>query len=164
MYSFGKKSLAERATLSPPLQKVLDRSIEVFDFAIVQGHRSESVQNDLFDRKLSKVRYPNSKHNASPSLAADVYPYVRTIGGRQFNQLLVGSAEQISHIASLLDISEDRADSVVREIFLFMQGVIKGAAAVEGVTIRCGADWDSDNDFLDQTFNDLCHIEVVPDA
>lgn len=45
--------------------------------------------------------------------------------------------------------------------FYQMVGIIKAKAHSLDIKIRCGADWDSDNDFNDQTFHDLPHIELV---
>ena len=45
------------------------------DFTVLQGTRSKEEQDDLFAKGLSKVRYPNSKHNTVPSLAVDLAPY-----------------------------------------------------------------------------------------
>lgn len=39
-------------------------------------------------------------------------------------------------------------------------GYVKGIADALGIKIRCGADWDGDNDLDDQTFNDLVHFEL----
>ena len=40
-------------------------------------------------------------------------------------------------------------------------GMVKQKAKDLGINIRCGADWDSDNETSDQTFNDLVHFELV---
>lgn len=40
-------------------------------------------------------------------------------------------------------------------------GMVKQKAKDLGINIRCGADWDGDNDTDDQTFNDLVHFELV---
>ena len=40
-------------------------------------------------------------------------------------------------------------------------GMVKQKAKELGIEIRCGADWDGDNDTDDQTFNDLVHFELV---
>ena len=40
-------------------------------------------------------------------------------------------------------------------------GMVKQKAKDLGINIRCGADWDSDNNTDDQTFNDLVHFELV---
>jgi len=38
---------------------------------------------------------------------------------------------------------------------------VRGCAAMLGIDIRVGADWDGDFDITDQQFNDLPHIELV---
>ncbi len=45
--------------------------------------------------------------------------------------------------------------------FYYMCGVIKACAFNLGINIRLGADWDGDNEFKDQTFHDLPHVELV---
>lgn len=40
-------------------------------------------------------------------------------------------------------------------------GMVKQKAKDLGINIRCGADWDGDNNTDDQTFNDLVHFELV---
>lgn len=40
-------------------------------------------------------------------------------------------------------------------------GMVKQKAKDLGINIRCGADWDGDNETRDQTFNDLVHFELV---
>ncbi len=48
-----------------------------------------------------------------------------------------------------------------REEFVYMAGLVLGIAAVFGIKIRWGGDWDSDNDLNDQTFMDLAHFEEI---
>ncbi len=43
-------------------------------FRIIEGYRNEARQNLLFEQGKTKVRFPNSKHNALPSLAVDIAP------------------------------------------------------------------------------------------
>jgi len=47
-----------------------------------------------------------------------------------------------------------------KDRFYYFAGFVKGIAATMGLTIRWGGDWDSDNDFKDQTFHDLPHFEL----
>ncbi len=42
----------------------------------------------------------------------------------------------------------------------YMAGILRGVAHMMGVKVRSGADWDSDGEIKDQTFNDLVHIEL----
>ena len=39
-------------------------------------------------------------------------------------------------------------------------GMVKQKAKELGIEIRCGADWDSDNNTDDQSFHDLVHFEL----
>ncbi len=45
--------------------------------------------------------------------------------------------------------------------FFVMIGHIQSAAIRLGINIRVGADWDSDGNFIEETFPDLPHIELV---
>lgn len=45
--------------------------------------------------------------------------------------------------------------------FYYFAGLVKGIGYRLGHRIRWGGDWDGDNDFQDQTFNDLVHFEYV---
>ena len=75
MPSFGKSSQDKLATCDPRLQKVFNEVIKHFDCTVIEGHRGEAAQNKAFAEGKSKLKYPQSKHNKTPSLAADVLPY-----------------------------------------------------------------------------------------
>ncbi|MBN9219533.1 MAG: hypothetical protein J0I79_16430 [Mesorhizobium sp.] len=45
--------------------------------------------------------------------------------------------------------------------FDFLAGVIAAAAKVEDVAVRWGGNWDGDNDFHDNSLEDLPHFELV---
>lgn len=75
MYRFGRRSSREIATLNTDWRPVLHKAIRLMDFSVLQGTRSKEEQNELFAKGLSKVQYPNSKHNTVPSLAVDLAPY-----------------------------------------------------------------------------------------
>jgi peptidoglycan L-alanyl-D-glutamate endopeptidase CwlK len=49
-----------------------------------------------------------------------------------------------------------------REMFCVLAGVMFVAAAVEGVTLRWGGDWDRDRSTLDERFRDYGHFELLP--
>jgi peptidoglycan L-alanyl-D-glutamate endopeptidase CwlK len=75
MPKFSKASLEQRETLHDKLKAICDKAIKITDFKIVEGSRSEEKQNQLFEQGYSKVKFPNSKHNKTPSLAMDLLPY-----------------------------------------------------------------------------------------
>lgn len=111
--------------------------LAVCDITILEGHRDEETQTEYFNSGRSKVEYPFSKHNTLPSQALDVSPYPIP---------LKWGAENPKENAK----------------FYFLAGVVKGCALKYNRQIRWGGDWDSDNDFNDQTFDDLVHFELVP--
>ena len=45
--------------------------------------------------------------------------------------------------------------------FYHFSGIVRGIASSLKIPIRWGGDWDSDNNFKDQTFHDLPHFELL---
>jgi peptidoglycan L-alanyl-D-glutamate endopeptidase CwlK len=131
MPKFGKHSWLQLATCDDRLFSLFNEVVKRFDCYIIWGHRGEGIQNQLYKEGASTKLYPNSKHNIYPSKAVDVYPYIKG------------------------EISYGK-----EECYLFA-GYVLGIADQMGIPIRCGADWDMDRDISDQTFNDICHFEIV---
>lgn len=48
--------------------------------------------------------------------------------------------------------------------FRFLAGFLLGAAAVMGIRLRWGGDWDRDFSEGDERFRDLPHFELLPDG
>lgn len=132
MYSFGKHSKKQLDTLHEDLKDVLNAAIKYVDFTIVEGLRDEKSQMMYFSQGKTKVQYPYSKHNKTPSLAVDIVPWVKGIGTDWNN----------------------------RERFKNIVFFIKGIAFSKGIELRLGIDWDSDFYSLDHSFIDLPHIEL----
>lgn len=78
---FSKKSLERLATCHDDLQVVCHAAIKEMDFMVVCGHRGEADQNKAFAEGKSKLKYPDSKHNKTPSLAVDLAP-VKLVDGK----------------------------------------------------------------------------------
>ncbi|MCB7129630.1 MAG: M15 family metallopeptidase [Candidatus Brocadiales bacterium] len=129
MPRFGDTSKTRLATCDDRLQRLLNEVILRYDVRILQGYRSQQEQETAYRERMSKLRWPKSKHNQHPSLAVDVAPYP--------------------------------IDWEDRERFFYMGGLIKGVAAMMGIRVRWGGDWDSDTDFKDQRFTDLPHFEIL---
>lgn len=72
---FSAKSLAQLASCHPDLQAVCNELIKQYDFSVLAGRRGENEQNAAFQNGKSRVRYPHSAHNKTPSLAVDIAPY-----------------------------------------------------------------------------------------
>ena len=75
MPRFGRKSRERLSTCDNRLQDVFNEVIKTVDCSVIEGHRSKERQNKLYEEGKTKVRYPDGRHNASPSRAADVVPY-----------------------------------------------------------------------------------------
>jgi peptidoglycan L-alanyl-D-glutamate endopeptidase CwlK len=45
------------------------------DCSIIEGYRGPVRQNKMVEDGLSRLHYPNGKHNQTPSLAVDAAPY-----------------------------------------------------------------------------------------
>lgn len=90
MPKFSKSSLSKLETCHDDLQKVFKEVIKHVDCTIIEGHRGEERQNKLCDEGKSKVRFPNGRHNASPSCAVDVMAYPIDWDDRERNTLFAG--------------------------------------------------------------------------
>ena len=75
MYKFGRSSKARLDTCHPKIVEILEETIQIVDFTVLCGHRGEDEQNAAYHEGRSKLKFPQSKHNQSPSIACDVAPY-----------------------------------------------------------------------------------------
>ena len=75
MPAFSRRSKTRLESCHKDIQKVFGGLVKIHDFSVLCGHRSKRMQNDAFNKRRSQLRYPDSKHNALPSLAIDVAPY-----------------------------------------------------------------------------------------
>ena len=76
-FVFGARSERHMATLVVQWRTVLHRALDygVMDFAVLQGFRDQAAQDEAFARGASKLRWPHSVHNTSPSRAVDLAPW-----------------------------------------------------------------------------------------
>lgn len=79
----GRASKLRLATCDARLQQLVTAVVArvdagecpgVPDISVACGYRGEAEQNAAFDRGVSKLRYPHSKHNTVPSQAVDLWP------------------------------------------------------------------------------------------
>lgn len=80
MSGFGATSLGRLSTCHPLLIALFGRVIArpdlPHDLSVLCGHRGQTEQDAAFASGASRLRWPRSKHNATPSHAVDVAPYV----------------------------------------------------------------------------------------
>jgi len=75
MPRFSTKSRSKLHTCDERLVDLFNEVVKGFDCTIIEGHRGKKAQNEAFNKGNSKVKFPNGKHNQSPSVAVDVAPY-----------------------------------------------------------------------------------------
>ena len=90
MARFGRRSKERLATCEKDLQMVFNEVIKHVDCSVLEGHRNGERQNKLYEEGKTKVRYPNGRHNSSPSRAVDVTPYPVNWKDRERQTLFAG--------------------------------------------------------------------------
>lgn len=135
MPKFGNTSKQRLETCHQDLQTIFNYVIKSFDCTIICGYRDKKAQNKAYDDGFSKVRFPNSKHNMSPSIAVDVIPWPieweNTKRMKYFAGYVMGIAE-----------------------------VLKAYGAISYELVS-GLDWDDDTILKDHTFKDHPHFQLV---
>ncbi len=134
MYKYGKTSSDRLATCHPDSQKIFNVAIKYMDISILCGHRTEDEQWSAFRAGVTKVIWPNSKHNSMPSMATDAAPFPIDWDDHKRFAVMAGR---------LFQIADELYDS----------GEITHK-------LRWGGDWDKDGSTTDQSFNDLPHFEL----
>ena len=138
MPRFSQISRDRLRTCHRDLQVLFEFVIMNYDCTIVCGHRGEVAQNQAFAEGNSEKQWPNSKHNSFPSNAVDAAPYETSGIDR-------GKTQSAYFAGRVMGVAVE----------LKRQGLISH-------DIRCGIDWDRDNDVDDTKFWDACHFEIVP--
>jgi peptidoglycan L-alanyl-D-glutamate endopeptidase CwlK len=135
MPTFSPRSLKLLSTCDPQLRAICQEVIRYKDISVVSGRRDRAEQDELYRTGKSQLKYPDSKHNATPlSMAVDIAPW--DAHNKTINWL------------------DDNAFNV-------MLGHVERVAAELGIEIRTGANWDQDYEYNDSDFIDLCHVELV---
>jgi len=92
MYQFGKKSNEKLLTSELTLQQLMREAISTspIDFSIIEGYRNKENQNRFFQEGKTRVKYPKSMHNKTPSRAVDITPYPKgfTATHEEWDQLI----------------------------------------------------------------------------
>ncbi len=155
MPSFSAKSRAILDTVEPRLRSVYEKAIQYFDIVILEGRRDRATQDRYYAEGRSKTPWPKSRHNAEPpalSKAVDAGLYPIEWPDESF---IPGLPPEIRQKVLAYGRAMQR--------WGFFGGIISAIAAMLGVKIRWGGDWDSDGDMSikDNNFNDLPHTETV---
>lgn len=134
---FSKRSKQHLATVHADLRRVFEHVVLGFDCTVLEGWRGQARQDELFDTGLSRVKWPNSRHN-------DPLAHVSPGIGR----------------VCAVDVAPWPIQWHNKHRFYYFAGYVMACAHALGVQLRWGGDWDSDHDFKDQSFYDLAHFEL----
>lgn len=132
MSDFSTSSKAQLATCDQRLQDIANDAIQITDFTVLEGHRTKEQQERDYAKGLTKLHWPDGKHNQLPSKAMDLAPYP-------------------------IDWKNETL-SIAR--FAHLSGVIRACAAKRGIKVRFGWDWNRNQDPRDEHFFDWPHVEL----
>ena len=143
MYSFGEKSKEKLETCHVDIQTIMNEVIKIYDFSVLEGHRTEATQRRYFAEGKSTLDgvYKKSKHQSYPSMAVDIMPYKKGTNAFSGNEL---DTRRFYYMMGLVKATADR---------LLAEGKITHK-------VRFGIDWDMDDVFSDQNFHDAPHVEI----
>lgn len=133
---FGARSQGNLKNVHPLLVQVASTALQLSktDFTVICGYRDKAGQDAAQRAGTTKVAFPNSAHNQSPSCAIDVIPYPFT--NWEDPKMLQGW--------------KDIADAMF------------AAAQANGVQIRWGGDFNRDGDKTKNDAWDKPHFELHP--
>lgn len=154
MPKFGKTSQAKLDTCTQANQNLYQAVVSLMDCSIVEGHRSNERQTELYKKGASKKKAGESLHNTEPSQAVDCVPYV----GRQLHGAIPKELTKVINDAGLQSLFSD----TLREYYHIgkLNGVRESLARSMGYDYRGGDDWNQDGNTLDTNFFDAAHGEI----
>lgn len=139
MPNYSTSSLSKLSTCHGDLIRLFTFVVKHLDNTILEGHRDRQAQNKYYEAGLSKVQWPNGKHNKQPSRAVDSVPY--PIRWPKDAKTFV--------------------DAITRRCRIFYYaGFVMGVAAHMNIKLRWGGDWNKDFDFRNDNFFDGVHFEL----
>ena len=106
MYKFSELSLSRLNSCHKDIQTLMKEVMtrQIMDFSILQGYRNKEDQNEAYKRGTSKLRWPHSRHNHSPSLAVDIAAYPISNFNDDNTNRTIALAWHVKKIAKKLDI------------------------------------------------------------
>lgn len=159
MFAFGKTSLDRIATLDIDLQRVLRRAMswQIMDFSVVQGRRSYAEQTAIYAQ--GRQPYPVvNRLRAQAGLGAISEKEAGTIVTKTMHSSHLPNAQGFGEAFDAAPYPYDPSDTARAWM---LQGILLAAAAVEGVAVRSGVDFNQNKNYRDDRFQDLPHIEKV---
>lgn len=136
-HKWGKASLEKLATCDPRLVAIIDDVLLHFphDVTVIEGARTNERQEELFAEGKSKLRAGQSAHN-------------------------VTAEKPLSRAIDVAPLVNGKIDWKDRELWIGFAGFVRGIAAMHGVDLIWGGDWDGDFDSAEHGFWDGPHFEL----
>jgi peptidoglycan LD-endopeptidase CwlK len=132
MPEFSKRSLYKLSTCDNKLQDIMNEVIKYLDISIISGYRSAIEQDSLYERGVSKVKFPYSKHNVKPSQAVDIMLWNKSLPHIRWYD---------------------------REQMCLVAGFVLGIAKLKKINLKWGGDWDN-NKMMNDNWFDGGHFEI----
>ena len=142
MNRWSKRSLRNLTQCYEDIIFLFGEVMPFYDCSIICGHRNEEDQHKAFIGGFSQLDWPNGNHNAWPSDAADVCPYIPEV------RIDGNNPKHLKYFYQFAGVVLGKADEFYKQ----------GSMAHK---IKWGGDWDMDKNMDDQKFNDLYHYELV---
>lgn len=132
-FKFSNRSKSNLQECHFSLQLIIREALSygIMDFTIIEGHRPKDLQEKYFREGKSKVHYPNGKHNKVPSEAVDIVPYI------------------------------DGKINWEKEHCCVLAGIVLSASSKLEIPIRWGGAWSGEINLPNNSFQDLCHFELI---
>ena len=145
---FSYNSKARLATCDQRLQDLFNEIIKEYDCAILCGHRTKEEQEKAFDAGNSKLHFPRSRHNKSPSIAVDVVPYLT----KEPHIIWGGFDEYNKYFKDRFKTLKDYNNFVTCTYTVFANHVIDKATEM-GIPLEWGGSW--------KTIVDMPHYQLI---
>lgn len=137
-YIFGETSREKLNEVDPDMRRVATLALSwgIMDFTVYEGRRSKACQDRFCTLGKSRVKWPDGAHN-------------------------VKNPEDLAHAFDIAPVINGQI-SWAKTHCVALSGIILAAAAVLGVRLRWGGNWDMDGEpITDQDFQDLVHYERI---
>jgi len=132
-HKWSERSKAKLDTCHPTLILLCNEVLMLspLDVKVLDGHRSNERQDELYRMNMTQLKAGQSKHNRYPSEAVDIAPLVR--GAIQWDN---------------------------KELFMQFSGFVRGVAAGLNIDLISGVDWNNNFMSSDHSFFDGPHYEL----
>lgn len=137
---FGTASKAALKKCHPLIQKLLNEAIKEVDFKVLDATRGKALQTKAYLMGNSKAKFGESAHNYVPSASVDLFP-------APYDWNNAASFRKLYDVIGRYDPKTGKG---------------KGLALKMKIPLRCGLDWNMDDDKTTSDSWDGGHYELHP--